>query len=162
MRSNGTTCTDSADILLSLISNILDISKIEKGKLELDKVPLRMVDMVHKCADMMKYRASEKGLTIATEIDPDLNDPNVWHHADPTRINQVLLNFLSNAVKFTHTGGVQCKLMKLCTTGKRNSVREMSLRNIVDDLVGDVTSSRTCGSPTAGSFKSIEFPYLHS
>jgi PAS domain S-box-containing protein len=157
------TITDSADILLSLISNILDISKIEKGKLELDKVPLRMVDMVHKCADMMKYRASEKGLTIATEIDPDLNDPNVWHHADPTRINQVLLNFLSNAVKFTHTGGVQCKLMKLCTTGKRNSVREMSLRNIVDDLVGDVTSSRTCGSPTAGSFKSIEFPTsIHS
>ena len=107
------TITDSADILLSLIHNILDISKIEKGKFEMDRIPLRLVDLVRKCTDMMRNRASEKGLTVVTKISPALDDPNSWHKGDPTRLNQVLLNFLSNAVKFTHSGSVQCKLVKL-------------------------------------------------
>jgi CheY-like chemotaxis protein len=131
------TITDSADILLSLISNILDISKIESGKLELEKVPLRLADMVRKCADMMKYRATEKGFTITTDIDNDLNDSSIWHHGDPTRINQVLLNFMSNAVKFTHSGGVQCKLMKLCSTMRPNRQCDNNI---------DTTSSRSFSS----------------
>jgi PAS domain S-box-containing protein len=116
------TITDSADILLSLISNILDISKIENGKFELEKVPLRLVDMVRKCADLMKYRAYEKGLTITTEIDSTLDDASVWHRGDPTRLNQVLLNFVSNAVKFTNSGGVTCKLMQLQPCGTDETV----------------------------------------
>ena len=107
------TISDSADILLSLIRNILDISKIEKGKFQLDRVPIRIVDLVRKCTEMMKNQAMERGLSVVTTVDDDLDDPDVWHHGDPTRLNQILLNFLSNAVKFTHAGSVTCKLMKV-------------------------------------------------
>jgi signal transduction histidine kinase/DNA-binding NarL/FixJ family response regulator len=111
------TITDSADILMSLVSNILDISKIESGKFKLDKVPLRLVDEVTKCTDGMKYRASEKELIVTTSIDVSLKDPNIWHRGDPTRISQVLHNFLSNAVKFTQSGNIACNLTKLSSDG---------------------------------------------
>ena len=107
------TISDSADILLSLIHNILDISKIEKGKFQLDKVSMRFVDLARECTDMMKHQAMDRGLSMVTTIGEELDDPAVWHHGDPTRLNQVLMNFLSNAVKFTHTGSVECKLMKV-------------------------------------------------
>jgi signal transduction histidine kinase/CheY-like chemotaxis protein len=147
-RDYVSTITDSADILLSLISNILDISKIENGKFELEKVPLRVVDTFRKCADLMKYRAYQKGLTITTEIDSDLNDASVWHRGDPTRLNQVLLNFVSNAVKFTRTGGVTCKLLKLNSSGLDeigdSSVREARAGVNRNDDQNSVNETYSC------------------
>jgi signal transduction histidine kinase len=101
---------DSADILLSLIQNILDISKIEQGKMDLDVTSLRVTNSIDKCCSIMQSRAEDKGVALISTIDPIFDLENIWHFCDDTRLNQVILNFLSNAIKFTHKGSVECKL----------------------------------------------------
>lgn len=141
--------SDSAGILLSLVNNILDISKIEQGKFELDEVPLRLADHVRKCATVIKNRADEKGISLTTSIDKELDGPDVWFHCDPTRLNQVLLNFLSNAVKFTRTGGVACKLIKLPPVERCSAVSSHSLggkETVSNGIISHFSPSSTVGS----------------
>jgi signal transduction histidine kinase len=107
------TITASADILLSLVHNILDISKIEKGKLELHMMPVNFASHIAKACSVMKMQAEERGLKFVVDICPSLN---AWYICDPMRINQVMLNYLSNAIKFTHVGGVTCRVTKVEST----------------------------------------------
>lgn len=94
----------SARTLLGLIDEILDFSKIEAGKLVIDQSPFSLADCVQSSVELMAPRAFEKNIELAWTMDPDLARDDVI--GDETRIRQVLLNLISNAIKFTDTGGV--------------------------------------------------------
>lgn len=94
---------DSAQHLLSVINDILDISKIEAEKLSLQEVDFGSAQLLAETLAMVEYKAHDKGLTLHSEIAPNL-PPAL--RGDPLRLQQVLLNFLSNAVKFTEHGHV--------------------------------------------------------
>jgi signal transduction histidine kinase len=87
--------------LLGVISDILDMSKIETGKLELRESEVDLVDLVQSCLTLIRERARESGITSNIELPSDL--PLI--RVDETRFRQIVLNLLSNAVKFTPTGG---------------------------------------------------------
>lgn len=87
--------------LLRLISDILDISKIEVGELKLDEEALCLRELSEECLRMIKERARRAG----TEITNHERPPKVRLHADETRIKQIILNLLTNAIKFTDRGG---------------------------------------------------------
>ena len=91
----------SGNHLLAVINDILDISKVEAGKSELNMDELDPSDLIRSAVELMRERASQGGLELNIEISPDL--PIVV--ADGRRIQQVLLNLLSNAIKFTPEGG---------------------------------------------------------
>jgi PAS domain S-box-containing protein len=89
--------------LTDLINDILDISKIESGHLELESVPLDLADLVDKTTELMAVRANAKALELVAFVHPDV-PPYVM--GDPTRLRQVLVNLLGNAIKFTEQGEV--------------------------------------------------------
>ncbi len=93
----------SGDTLLSLINDILDFSKIESGSLELEAAPFALHDCVEAALDVLGARASEKRLDLAYWIEPTVPAMVV---GDPTRLRQVLVNLVGNAVKFTRHGEV--------------------------------------------------------
>ncbi|NUP97267.1 MAG: response regulator [Planctomycetaceae bacterium] len=97
----------SATHLLALISDILDLSKIEAGKVTIEKLPIRVRGVVGNVGMLMSRLAAAKGLPLTVEIAPEVPE---WIEGDPTRLRQVLLNLTSNAVKFTEKGGVQLTL----------------------------------------------------
>jgi signal transduction histidine kinase len=90
----------SGRLLLSMINNILDLSKIEAGKREIEPVRLDGGELTHACVRLIKAEIEEKQLIVSVAV-----DPTVEIQADDLAFRQVLLNLLSNAVKFTPTGG---------------------------------------------------------
>lgn len=93
----------SAKTLLALIDEILDFSKIEAGKLELNRASFDLAECVQHVVELLAPRAHEKALEIAWTIDPNAPSQLV---GDETRLKQILLNLIGNAVKFTDRGGV--------------------------------------------------------
>ena len=93
----------SSDQLLGVINDILDFSKIESGKLDLESEPLNLQSTIEEACDMAAQRAREKGLELLADIDADVPQ---WVLGDVTRLRQVLLNFINNAVKFTANGQI--------------------------------------------------------
>ncbi len=93
----------SGDSLLHLLNDILDFSKVEAGKLVLETMPFSLETLVGEVTGLLSQKASAKGLGLHTQIDPAL--PAVLC-GDPTRIRQILLNLVSNAIKFTAHGQV--------------------------------------------------------
>jgi signal transduction histidine kinase len=89
--------------LLKIINDILDLSKIEVGRLTLDEVPIDVRDTVESCLRIVRERAANAGLDLTVDFFPDLPTLN----ADERMIKQVLLNLLSNAIKFTPKGAVR-------------------------------------------------------
>ena len=98
----------SGRALLNVINDILDFSKVEAGKLDLEAVSFHPLEVVEGVADLFAARAAEKGLDLATYVDPAI-DGLV---GDPARIRQVLANLLNNAIKFTTEGGVLIELRR--------------------------------------------------
>ena len=94
---------NSADSLLAIINDILDFSKIEAGKMDLEARPFELRECVEAALDLVAPRAAEKGLDLAYELQPEA--PR-GVQGDVTRLRQILLNLLTNAVKFTETGEV--------------------------------------------------------
>jgi len=97
---------DAASYLLAVINGVLDISKIEAGRLELETVAFDMRAMVERSVAINAGRAAEKGLRLNTEV-TDL-PPRL--RGDPTRLSQALLNLIGNAVKFTEHGGITVRV----------------------------------------------------
>ncbi|GAB4511446.1 MAG: hypothetical protein OHK0046_09530 [Anaerolineae bacterium] len=89
--------------LLGLINDILDFSKIEAGKLILEHIELRPAELVEGVADTMAFKVKEKNLSLMTFIDPQIPPALI---GDPSRIRQILVNLVGNAIKFTHHGEI--------------------------------------------------------
>ena len=93
----------SADTLMNLINDILDFSKIEAGRLELETIPFLLRDTLGDTLQTLAKRAADKGLELACHIPPEVPDHLV---GDPTRLRQIIVNLIGNAIKFTETGEV--------------------------------------------------------
>jgi len=100
----------SSDSLFNIINDILDFSKIESGQLELEKTEFNLKEIVKKVYDTQEYKAEDKNIEFKYEIDKDIS-PSLL--GDPIRIQQILINLVSNAIKFTREGKVilNCSLM---------------------------------------------------
>jgi polar amino acid transport system substrate-binding protein len=94
----------SAYSLLDIINDILDISKIEADRLELENIGFNLPEMIERTSLMMTHRCSQKGIALITKIDPDIPKTVI---GDLVRIRQIILNLLSNAVKFTEKGEIR-------------------------------------------------------
>ena len=94
---------DAGKSLLAIINDILDISKIEAGKLELESIAMSPASIVDAAASMLKPQIVAKGLELQVHHDPGVPP---WMLGDPTRVRQILLNLMSNALKFTDAGHI--------------------------------------------------------
>jgi PAS domain S-box-containing protein len=115
----------SADALLTLINDILDLSKIEAGKLRLESVPFSLTKMVDEVAALFGLQARAKGLEFVCTLTPNLPDLTV---GDPDRLRQVLTNLLGNAIKFTEGGQIG-----VTATPLRQSKEGLQVRFVVSD-----------------------------
>lgn len=102
-RSFAETIRESADALLYVINDILDVSKLEAGKLDLESVDFSLEEVVDGVVALLAPRAAQKGIELSASIDPSALGA---YRGDPTRLRQILLNLAGNAVKFTEDGSV--------------------------------------------------------
>jgi signal transduction histidine kinase/ActR/RegA family two-component response regulator len=121
----------SGDSLMQVLNDVLDLSKIEAGKVDLDRVATNLHDLVRAAGDAWRDAAAEKGLWLRIEIDPSAP---AWILADPQRIRQVLMNLISNGLKFTSRGGVTIQL-SASDPSATDQARQIRLR-VVDTGVG--------------------------
>jgi PAS domain S-box-containing protein len=111
------TINKAAEHLLVLINDILDISKIEAGKLNLEHIGFRPDEVINHCIQVMEHKAEEKGLKLVKETN---GDDSVVFIGDPYRLTQVILNLMSNAIKFTDEGHVTISsLLQPVTDGRQ-------------------------------------------
>ncbi|MBL8231823.1 MAG: response regulator [Bryobacterales bacterium] len=102
-RDDAQSISNAANLLLLLINDVLDFSKIESGRTILERIRFSLFEVIQKSVDMVRLDASRKELALIVEFDPGLPE---MIYGDPARLHQVLINLLSNAVKFTHEGSV--------------------------------------------------------
>jgi len=102
-------CQRAGDNLLQLINDILDISKIEAGQMELDQAPFHLHDLVERVTDLLAVRAQERGLELICHIQADVPMTVI---GDQVRLRQVLVNLLGNAIKFTEQGEVVVRVRR--------------------------------------------------
>lgn len=98
----------SAHHLLALINDVLDISKIEAGQVELDRAPFQLPATVAKVMDLVAPLAAQKGLALHAQVAPDVGEMT----GDARRVEQVLFNLLGNAIKFTEHGSVRLEVQR--------------------------------------------------
>ncbi|MEZ5327904.1 MAG: PAS domain S-box protein [Verrucomicrobiales bacterium] len=101
------TIRKSGENLLEIINDVLDISKIESGKLDLESAPFSLSEVIERAVTGVMATASSRGIELACIIDPKVHD---WLLGDSTRLRQIISNLLGNAVKFTHEGEVSLKV----------------------------------------------------
>ncbi|HET6621487.1 MAG TPA: ATP-binding protein [Dongiaceae bacterium] len=99
----ASTALDSSETLLTIINDILDLSKLDAGKTETELLDFDVAGLIEGVAALLKVRANAKGIVLRTDI--SLGVPK-WLRSDPTRLRQVLFNLIGNAVKFTQRGEV--------------------------------------------------------
>src|SRR5205823_7933677 len=92
---------ESSDSLLRVINDILDVSKIEAGRMTLEPIDFPLRAQLDRCVKTLAFRAGEKGLTLRCDVTPDVPDDV---SGDWLRLQQVLINLIGNALKFTEQG----------------------------------------------------------
>ncbi|WP_152222295.1 ATP-binding protein [Pseudomonas sp. SCB32] len=97
--------TESTEHLLKVINDILDFSRIERGALELERIPFNLLELIQSSVQVFQHSAHQRGLELELAVQDGLNALEV--QGDPTRIRQILVNLLGNALKFTEEGGVR-------------------------------------------------------
>jgi CheY-like chemotaxis protein len=123
-REHAQTIRDSAESLLAIINDILDFSKIEAGKIRLERAPLDLRGCVESAMDLVRYRATEKGLALTLSVGDGVPAGIV---GDATRLRQILLNLLANAVKFTERGEVAVSVERAGENRLRIAVRDSGI-----------------------------------
>ncbi len=119
----------SANALLSIINDILDYSKIEAGKLKIEKIPFDLRELLKDVPELLKSKAEEKGLSLNLAYPSHL--PR-YFIGDTGRIGQILINFISNAIKFTHEGQI---LISVSTQKKTETETDVRL-TVKDSGIG--------------------------
>lgn len=180
------TVSQSADCLLHIVNAILDLAKIEAGRLELEHVPFKLSDIIGSTMKMLQVRAKQKQLDLSWEVAMDVPDNLV---GDPGRLQQCILNLVGNAIKFTQKGSVflsakhygdisECSIVqesvpscsKLMTKPAIESTREIhhSSFSLKSRTTGIIRESflqesnfigQTHGRSMGGKYKSIESQY---
>ena len=132
--------------LLDLINDILDLSKIEAGKIDLHEDVIDVGETIERCIALLRERLQHGGLTLETSISPSLPDLR----ADPRLVKQVLLNVLSNAVKFTPAGGtISVKAWSGSADGLLIQVADSGIGMAVEDIPRAMRRFERIDSPTA-------------
>lgn len=112
----------SSETLLKIINNILDLSKIESGKLTLEKHPFKVQELIGEVVQAYKFKAREKGISLFVQTDINLPDTII---GDSVRLLQILNNLVSNAVKYTHKGEITLRTQVVTEDDQTVSVRFM-------------------------------------
>jgi signal transduction histidine kinase/CheY-like chemotaxis protein/HPt (histidine-containing phosphotransfer) domain-containing protein len=134
------TVLDSGEGLMSILNDILDSSKLDAGKMDLEEIPFDPRRLVDGAVALMSGRASERGLTLAAEISDDVPEALL---GDPSRLRQILLNLIGNAVKFTEAGAVTVVMRRVGEGDPAPisiSVRDTGIgmsREVIGRLFGD-------------------------
>jgi CheY-like chemotaxis protein len=105
----------SGEALLALVNNVLDLSKIEAGRLELEKIPFEIETLVQQTVTSMAWQAREKSISLTTRVHPGVPQVIV---GDSSRLRQVLVNLLANALKFTDRGHVGIEVFVEAVSGE--------------------------------------------
>jgi signal transduction histidine kinase/CheY-like chemotaxis protein len=116
----------SADSLLKLINDILDFSKIEAGKLDIEAVSFDLKSMVEETVRLFAHRAADKGLALVLDVHPETPEVVI---GDPTRLRQVLVNLLGNALKFTEHGEISLDVAAVDVGGIDSCVLQFAVRD---------------------------------
>jgi len=124
--------------LLAVINDVLDVSKIEAGKMTVERIECSVVDELADLLSLMRKRAAEKGLTLESEYRGEIPETIV---TDPTRLRQILLNLIGNAIKFTNRGSV--KLIVSLVEDPAPS-RPLIQFEVVDTGIGLLPEQRDC------------------
>jgi signal transduction histidine kinase/CheY-like chemotaxis protein/HPt (histidine-containing phosphotransfer) domain-containing protein len=112
--------SQSADNLLIIINDILDIAKIEAGKMTIEKTNFSVKDVVNGVSEMLQLKAKEKGIELIIELDNAIPDSL---QGDPTRLQQIILNLAGNALKFTESGSVTIRAAIVENTDSKQVIR---------------------------------------
>jgi CheY-like chemotaxis protein len=115
----------SGQLLLGVIDDVLDFSRIESGRMELEREPLDLVQVARDAVALFEPRAQAKGLSLQLALEPGVTQ--AWLLGDSLRLSQILNNLLSNAVKFTASGGVALQLSALEEGHWRVAVRDTGI-----------------------------------
>ncbi len=110
----------SAENLLAIINDILDMSKISAGKMSIETVGFKLQDLIRNLCNSIRYRAEEKGIGLFTEIDRRIAPILL---SDPLRLYQILLNLVTNAIKFTDKGQVEIECNLVIATQATNIIQ---------------------------------------
>jgi signal transduction histidine kinase/CheY-like chemotaxis protein len=129
--------------LLSLINDILDLSKVEAGRLELDSVEFDLNELIEKAVEILALRANDKGLELACHLSPDVPCQLI---GDPNRLHQILVNLIGNAIKFTDHGSVVLRVLPDPDIRRPGAIRfsiEDTGIGIPEDKLGSIFESFT-------------------
>lgn len=126
---------DSADSLLAVINDVLDFSRLDAGNWEAESVGFDVVKLATSTVETFRPAAELKKVTLKLELDRELRR---WLKGDPTKIRQVLVNLLSNALKFTETGSIEVKVGTHCAS----DTAELSIE-VIDSGIGISPEARS-------------------
>ena len=121
---------NSGDTMVALLNDILDFEKIESGSMELEEIPCDMTRLVQGIVTLMRGHAMEKHVMLETQVSPDFPE---YLSADPTRLRQVLLNLVNNAIKFTEHGSVTIILKEKGITRDEDGMEQRRVYFAVED-----------------------------
>ncbi|CAN5372202.1 two-component regulator propeller domain-containing protein [soil metagenome] len=111
----------ASDNLLRIINDILDLSKVEAGKIELEQIDFSLNDVIEQVSETLQHKADEKGIELIADVESSVPDIVI---GDPVRLNQVLMNLAGNAIKFTEKGSVSLKVQMFKSLKLKSSTIE--------------------------------------
>jgi two-component system, sensor histidine kinase len=99
--------SSSGENLLNIINDILDFSKIEAGQIHIENIEFKLSQVVNTIVKLLQFRAQTKGIELSAKVDENIPDLLI---GDPHRLNQILINLVNNAIKFTKEGNVKIEI----------------------------------------------------
>ena len=119
----------AADNLKVIINDLLDLASIESGKLKLEEIGFNLNDLLHSLVNTFSFQVSEKRIELRYQLDENANQIFI---GDPVRLNQILLNLISNAIKFTHSGSISIS----CHVKKKETKKHLLTFEVQDTGIG--------------------------